>query len=98
MKVVMLVAINGRISAVGKRVSGNVGVNGNVNGGVDKADNIYIKEVTFNNRYEFPSFGKENMIYVATDEHKSYIFNPTTLNYEVIGADYSEIEIIQGTL
>lgn len=90
--------INGKVSAVGKRVSGNVGNNGTVDGGVDKADNIYVKEVTFNNRYEFPSFGKENMIYVATDEHKSYIFNPTTLNYEVIGADYSEIEIIQGTL
>lgn len=94
----MSVVINGKVSAVGKRVSGNVGNNGTVNGGVDKADNIYIKDVTFNNRYEFPSFGKENMIYVATDEHKSYIFNPTTLNYEVIGADYSEIEIIQGTL
>lgn len=90
--------INGKVSVVGKRVSGNVGTNGTVNGGVDKADNIYVKEVTFNNRYEFPSFGKENMIYVAVDEHKSYIFNSTTLNYEVIGADYSEIEIIQGTL
>ena len=90
--------INGKVSVVGKRVSGNVSTNGTVNGGVDKADNIYVKEVTFNNRYEFPSFGKENMIYVAVDEHKSYIFNPTTLNYEVIGADYSEIEIIQGTL
>lgn len=94
----MSMVINGNVSAVGKRVSGNVGANGAVNGGVDKADNIYIKEVTFNNRFCFPSFGKENMIYVATDEHKSYIFNPTTLNYEVIGADYSEIEIIQGTL
>lgn len=94
----MSVVINGKVSAVGKRVSGNVGTNGTVNGGVDKADNIYVKEVTFNNRFCFPSFGKENMIYVATDEHKSYIFNPATLNYEVIGADYSEIEIIQGTL
>ena len=94
----MSVVINGKVSAVGKRVSGNVGNNGTVDGGVDKADNIYVKEVTFNNRFEFPSIGKENMIYVAVDEHKSYIFNPTTLNYEVIGADYSEIEIIQGTL
>lgn len=90
--------INGKVSAVSKRVSGNVGANGVVDGGVDKADNIYIKQVSFNNRFEFPSIGKEKMIYVAVDEHKSYIFNSTTLNYEVIGADYSEIEIIQGTL
>lgn len=93
-----MVAINGKVSAVGKRVSGSVSSNINVSGNVEKADNIYIKETEFNNRFEFPSIGKDNMIYVAKDEHKMYMFNSDTLTYEVIGSDYTEIEIIQGKL
>lgn len=90
--------INGKVSAGGKRISGNVNNRISVDGNVDKADNIYVKELYFSNRYEFPSIGKENMIYVAKDEHKSYMFNSNTLNYEVIGSDYTEIDIIQGKL
>lgn len=90
--------INGKVSAVGKRVSGNVSGNINVSGNVEKADNIYVRETEFNNRYEFPVLGNPNIIYVAKDEHKMYMFNSTTLTYEVIGSDYNEIEIIQGKL
>ena len=80
-------------------ISGKVSVGGNsVFGNVDKAENIYVKEIEFNNRYEFPSIGKENIIYVAKDEYKMYIFNTETLAYEVVGSNYNEIEIIQGTL
>lgn len=80
-------------------ISGKVSVGGNsIIGNVDKAENIYVKEIEFNNRYEFPSIGKENIIYVARDEHKMYIFNTATIAYEVVGSNYNEIEIIQGTL
>lgn len=90
--------INGKVSAVGKHISGNIGNNGTVVGNVEKADNIYVREVEFNNRYEFSVVGNPNIIYVAKDEHKMYMFNSTTLTYEVIGSDYNEIEIIQGKL
>ena len=90
--------VNGKVSAIGKRVSGSIGGSGDIVGNVEKADNIYVKETEFNNRYEFPSIGKPNMIYVAKDEHKIYMFNANTLTYEVIGSDYNEIEIIQGKL
>ena len=90
--------INGRVSAVGKLVSGSIGGNGAVDGNVEKADNIYVKETEFKSRFEFPNISKDNMIYVAKDEHKMYMFNSDTLNYEVIGSDYNEIEIIQGKL
>lgn len=91
----MLVIINGKVSAVGKRVSGNVGTNGTINGGVDKADNIYIKELYFENRYNFPNIGKPNMIYIATDEKASYIFDTAQNVYHCIGRDYNEIKTIQ---
>ena len=90
--------ISGKVSAGGYSVSGGINDSQNISGNVDKAENIYVKEIEFNNRYEFPSIGKENMIYVARDEHKMYIFNTETLTYEVVGSNYNEIEIIQGTL
>lgn len=90
-------SINGTVRAVGN-VYGSIQNKEILKGNVSKAETLYIKELHFASRLCFPSIGKENMIYVAVDEHKSYIFNSTTLNYEIIGADYSEIEIIQGTL
>lgn len=90
--------INGNIKSVNQQISGNVNGNGMIIGNASKATNIYIKEVYFDNRFGFPSIGNDNMIYVAKDEHKSYIFNTNTLTYEIIGSDYTEIDIIQGIL
>ena len=90
--------ISGKVSVGGYSVSGGISDSQNISGNVDKAENIYVKEIEFNNRREFPNIGKENMVYVAKDENKMYIFNPSTLVYEVVGSNYNEIEIIQGTL
>ena len=90
--------INGNVSSVGKRVSGTINSNGYVEGSVEKAENIYVKETEFNNRYEFPSIGKPNIIYVAKDENKTYRFDEESLTYYCIGSDYNEIEVIQGIL
>ena len=87
--------INGKISAVSKRVSGDINCRGNISGDVSKAENIYVKEAYFGNRYEFPSIGKDNVIYVAKDEHASYIFDSTQNTYYCIGRDYNEIGTIQ---
>ena len=90
--------ISGKVSAGGYSVSGGINNSQDISGNVDKAENIYVKEIEFNNRREFPNIGKENMVYVAKDENKMYIFNPSTLVYEIVGSNYNEIEIIQGTL
>lgn len=90
--------ISGKVSAGGYSVSGGISDSQNISGNVDKAENIYVKEIEFNNRYEFPSIGKENMIYVARDENKTYRFDEESLTYYCIGSDYNEIEVIQGIL
>lgn len=90
--------VNGSVSSVGKRISGSINNLISVEGCVEKAENIYVKETEFNNRYEFPSIGKPNMIYVAKDENKTYRFNEDSLTYYCIGSDYNEIEVIQGIL
>ena len=87
--------INGKISAVSKQVLGDVSHKGDISGDVSKAENIYVKEVSFGNRYEFPIIGKDNIIYIAKDEHASYIFDSTQNTYHCIGRDYNEIGTIQ---
>ena len=87
--------INGNVSAVGKRISGTINSNGYVEGSVEKAENIFVKELYFENRYNFPNIGKPNMIYIATDEKASYIFDTAQNVYHCIGRDYNEITAIQ---
>lgn len=87
--------INGNVSSVGKRISGTIDRNGYVEGGVEKAENIYVKELYFENRYNFPNIGKSNMIYISTDEKASYIFDTAQNIYKCIGRDYNEVSAIK---
>ena len=90
------ISLSGSISAA--KMSGSLNGQTGVSGNLHMADRVYVKEVEFNNRFEFPSIGNVNMLYVAKDEHKIYIFDANNLNYVVVGSDYAEIKIIQGIL
>lgn len=87
--------VNGSVSSVSKRISGSINNLISVEGSVEKAENIYVKELYFENRYNFPNIGKPNMIYIATDENASYIFDTAQNIYHCIGRDYNEISAIQ---
>lgn len=49
-------------------------------------------------RYEFPSIGRENVIYKAEEEKTLYQWNSTSLKYEAltIGESIQDITIIHG--
>lgn len=54
-----------------------------------------------NTRYEFPSIGKENVIYKASQEAKLYQWNPTLNIYESLigsgdGGSFDDIDLING--
>ena len=87
--------IKGRISA-GIRITGSINGGGAVKGLLDKAQSVYVRELEFKNRFEFPSIGRSDMLYIALDEHAAYIFDDEQNVYHCIGRDYREIEIIQG--
>lgn len=53
-------------------VSGGVKTSGRLNGSVEKATSVIVKEVEFHNRFEFPQRGYTGYLYVATDEEKIY--------------------------
>ena len=90
------ISLSGNISAIS--MSGSLNADTGMSGSLNMAERVYEKEVEFDNRFEFPSIGNDNMLYVAKDEHKIYIFDTNNLNYVVVGSDYSEIEMIQGIL
>ena len=79
-------------------ISGNIIKEVNVNGNISKASTLYIEELYFANRYEFPNLGAEKILYIAKDEKASYIFNTDNLTYVCIGRDYEEIDTIQSIL
>lgn len=52
--------------------------------------------ITKPNKYEFPSIGAQDVLYIATDENKVYRWDDTELKYFVVGTNYEDIKIING--
>lgn len=48
------------------------------------------------NKYELPTVGDENKIYIAVEENSIYRWDDKDLLYYCIGRDYNEIEFING--
>ena len=76
-------------------VSGNVNGEGNVGGDVKRLSTVYVTELRFANRYDFPSVGDSENLYIAIDENATYRFDDSTLTYKCCGRDYEEIDVIQ---
>ena len=87
--------LKGKISA-GARITGNINGAGSVSGQIGKAQSVYVRELEFKNRFEFPNIGKTDMLYIALDEKAVYIFDGEHNVYHCIGRDYREIDVIQG--
>lgn len=91
----MATTIKGSISSK-KTIGGSVGASPvTLNGSVEKAETTIVKELEFNNRFEFPNIGKSDITYIAIDENKVYRFDAQTSTYKCIGSDYNEVEVIQ---
>ena len=57
--------------------------------------------INMQTHYDFPSVGKDNVIYKAESEKRLYQWNTTDLKYEIIGevefsGDLSDVEVING--
>ena len=61
---------------------------------LDYEANIDNKPLVFGTRFEFPSIGEEEKIYIATDEQRIYRFDTAESVYRIIGSDWNEIELI----
>ena len=57
--------------------------------------------INMQTHYDFPSVGKDNVIYKAESEKRLYQWNTTELKHEIIGevefsGDLSDVEVING--
>ena len=50
----------------------------------------------FNSKFDFPTLGAVNALYIAADENAGYRWNNADLHYYCIGRDWQEITIING--
>lgn len=50
----------------------------------------------FGTRYDFPTVGEKDALYIAADENAAYRWNEGDLHYYCIGRDYNEIKLING--
>ena len=48
--------------------------------------------IIFGNHYEFPSVGQENVLYVAKDEKKNFIWDESKLRYVALVAEVNKID------
>lgn len=52
--------------------------------------------ITKNTHLEFPSVGKEGVVYVDKTENQFYRWEAETLTYVKMGSDYHDIKVING--
>lgn len=83
--------INGSQSVAGK-LSGDQQIGANLNVGMLAVKTVFQYETKF----DFPTLGDANALYVAKSENAAYRWNDTDLHYYCVGRDYTEIELING--
>lgn len=77
-------------------IKGNVKRVSNISGKVARPETVYIRELDFKSRFEFPSVGDNKTLYIATDENMIYRFDETSLTYKKLSSDWREIGMIEG--
>lgn len=55
-----------------------------------------ISEIIFDYSNQLPDIGDSKCLYIATKENKIYIWNEDKKEYNIVGSDYNEIDIIDG--
>lgn len=62
----------------------------------ERSIEVKLKSQQYASKYAFPNRGDKAVVYMDTTENKSYRWDEDTGTYICIGADYTEIKIING--
>ena len=77
-------------------ISPSINSKGNIRADLRNPDKVYVKELFFSNRFEFPAVGEGDKLYIARDEHMSYYFDEDGMSYVAVGLQLEDIEIVNG--
>lgn len=87
--------ITGRVTAKG-RLGGGRAAAKDIDGSINMAKKVYVKELVFGNRFEFPAVGEPDKLYIAKDEDMSYRFDEEEMAYKPLGLQLEDIKQING--
>ena len=87
--------LNGKI-AVSGNLGGDIGAKGRMSGRLGAAQKVYVKELVFGNRFEFPSVGEADKLYIAKDENAIYRWDDDDMGYTILGLQAEDIKFING--
>ena len=77
-------------------ISPSINSKGNIRADLRNPDKVYVKELFFSNRFEFPAVGEGDKLYIARDEHMSYYFDEDSMMYVAVGLQLEDIKIVNG--
>ena len=83
--------VTGKQSITGQ-LSGQQQIGGSLNVGMLAVKTVY----QYNTKFDFPTLGDVNTLYIAKSENAAFRWNDTDLHYYCVGRDYTEIELISG--
>lgn len=61
---------------------------------VNSINEVVVQEDTY---LKFPTIGSENIIYIDTTENNTYRWDDKNLKYYIVGSDWRNIKIIDGS-
>lgn len=82
--------------AMNNSLTGNVTARGSLGGNVKAAQRVYVRELVFDNRFEFPSVGEADKLYIAKDENSIYRWDEDEMVYTALGLQAEDIKLING--
>lgn len=82
--------------AMNNSLTGSVVPRGSVGGNVKAAQRVYVRELVFDNRFEFPSVGEADKLYIAKDENSIYRWDEDEMVYTALGLQAEDIKLING--
>lgn len=77
-------------------ISPSINSKRNIRADLRNPDKVYVKELFFSNRFEFPAIGDGDKLYIARDEHMSYYFDEDSMMYVAVGLQLEDIKIVNG--
>lgn len=77
-------------------LTGSVVPRGSVGGNIRAAQRVYVRELVFDNRFEFPSVGEADKLYIAKDENSIYRWDEDEMVYTALGLQAEDIKLING--
>lgn len=82
--------VNGSLAEKG-HINATISGRGHISGNIGKAQTVYVRELEFDTRFNFPNIGDEKTLYIATDENRLYRWFSEESRYVPLNGDSQNV-------